>query len=228
MKADLKNTYNIGPKSKAFREKYFACYSVLPLRYRIQIFQRWLGAPYLQVERFFPKKGKIFDLGCGLGNFSHVLALTSNQRKVMGIDFDRERIKLAKKTVAKDENLDFIWADIKKRQLEDCQGAVLFDVLHHIDFKFHQSLLTKIYDSLKPGGVLVMMESDDKPLWKYLVWRLWEVAAIGFSITRGESLSLRTKTELLAILKNIGFRVKIIPFDEKRLFSHLLYLCYKD
>lgn len=228
MKANLKDTYNIGAKSKTFREKYFACYSVLLWRYRVEIFQRWLGAPYLQVEKLVPQKGKILDLGCGLGNFSHVLALTSDQRKVVGIDFDKKRINLAKKTVDKEEDLTFIDADIRSCQLENCQGVILFDVLHHLNFEFHKNLLTKIYRSLEPGGVLVMMESDKKPVWKYLIWRLWEVVAIGFSITKGESLSLRTKKELLAILEKIGFRVKIIPFDEKRLFSHVLYLGYKD
>lgn len=223
----LKSVYNLGYETGAIRKEFFKKYELLPWRYRIQICQRWLGAPYLQAEKYLPKEGLILDLGCGLGNFCHVLTLTGKKRKVVGIDFDKERIKLARKTVTKNENLVFRSEDLRKARLERCKGAVLFDVLHHLRYNFHQELLTKIYHVLEPGGILVMMESDNKPWWKYLVWRIWELVAIGFSITRGESLSPRNKKDLTKILEDVGFQVKAELYHKGRLFPHLLYVCRK-
>lgn len=223
----LKSTYNIDEKTKKVRDKFFNKYGPLPLPYRIQIRQRWLGAPYLQLANFVPKRGKILDLGCGLGNFSHVLCLTGNRRRVVGIDFDKKRIELAQKTVTKNENLVFRCADLRSMSFEKSDGVVLFDVLHHIDYNFHKGLLARIFQALKKGGVLLMIESEDHPKWKYFIWRVWELVALGLSITRGGSLSLRSRKDLKRMLKKIGFKTKAISYHQGRLFPHLLYICRK-
>lgn len=227
MSSSYRSVYNLDDKSRVVRERFFRRYDNLSLRYRVQIRQRWLGAPYLQIEGLIPKKGTILDLGCGLGNFCHVLALRSKKRKVVGIDFDKKRIDLVKKTIAKDENLIFRFGDLRTMSFEKCDAAVLFDVLHHIDYNFHKGLLIGIYKALRKGGALLMVESENSPKWKYLVWKVWEFVALGLSITRGGSLSLRSRKDLTSMLSKIGFKVEVVPCHQGRLFPHILYVCTK-
>ena len=215
-------------RDKSTRKKLFKKYACLNFFIRVQIFQRWLGAPYVEVEKFVPRQGLIYDLGCGRGIFSHFLILASRKRIVIGIDSDKKRIEEAKKTTLPTDPLSFYDSNLKKITLNKCRGIILFDVLHHISYNFHKAILEKSYQALEKDGVLVMMESHHKPYWKYLIWRIFEVVALGAKITKGDCLSLRPKNELKMMLEKIGFQVKFFPFHKGRFFPHILYIARKE
>src|SRR5688572_9983315 len=71
---------------------------------------RFWDAPFLEVEKLIPKKAVILDLGCGEGFFTNFLALSSKNRKLIGVEIDKDRIKKAnhKLVNAKFKNGDIV------------------------------------------------------------------------------------------------------------------------
>src|SRR5438552_3620639 len=69
---------------------------------------RFWDAPYVEVEKLIPKKGKIVDLGCGEGIFTNFLALSSSKRNIIGIELDKKRIEEANRGL---KNASFKFGD---------------------------------------------------------------------------------------------------------------------
>jgi SAM-dependent methyltransferase len=110
------------------------------------------------VEKEVPKKGLIVDLGCGHGYFSHYLALASDNRNIIGIDVDINKIKAARRC-NDNNNIKFYIGDIKKIKIPPADAFVLLDVLFYIPDKAKEILINDIFKKLKKNGLLIIKES---------------------------------------------------------------------
>jgi len=103
---------------------------------------------------FDNKKGKIFEGGCGTGNF--IVALSKKGFKVTGLEIDPERIVLAKENCKKYKiSAKVIEGDLRKIPLKEefdlifCHGAV-----EH--FPETQQALNELFRILKPKGLAMI------------------------------------------------------------------------
>ena len=123
-----------------------------------------------------PTGKHILDLGCGTGNLSCLIAekVGANDR-LEGVDPDGARIALARKTFHHQKNLNFeegscdtLANDFSKSRFD----AVFSNyVLHWVKDK--RRAFKNIYESLKPGGRVVMLyETEIPPLRKKVVKEL--------------------------------------------------------
>lgn len=118
------------------------------------------------VEKHVPKKGLIYDIGCGYGLISLSLALSSENRKVIGLDLDKGRIDKANASISL-SNLSFRNKDITKDiDLASCDCILMYDLLHHIPYDAQKKLLSACKSKLNNGGVLVVKDIDIKPRYK--------------------------------------------------------------
>ena len=128
---------------------------------------RFWDAPYKEVEKIVSKKGKIVDVGCGEGLFPNFLGLMFEERKVLGVEIDEDRLKVADRGV---KNVSFRWGDATKFKFNGADCVVLFHLLHHIpSFRDQEKVLKLCYDGLKKKGKLVVVEVDVKSTFKYLL-----------------------------------------------------------
>ena len=105
-----------------------------------------------------PRKGDILDLGCGYGYISYMLMLNSGERIITGVDYDSNKINVAKHGYLKNDNISFIEADVTKYQVTP-QDAFLFgDVLYYLTYDKQKSLLQTCIRNLKPGGMILIRE----------------------------------------------------------------------
>ena len=102
------------------------------------------------------------DVGCGGGDVSVELArLVAPNGRVIAIDLDEVKIDIARAEAAAQHisNVDFQVAKI-----EDCQLREEFDVVHARFVLTHlrnpSEALTKIRTALKPGGVIVVADTN--------------------------------------------------------------------
>ena len=96
-----------------------------------------------------PKGSFVVDLGCGNGVLSAELKL--KEYDVIGLDASEQMIELAKKL---HPDIEFICDDIRSFKLaKKADGIFSNAVLHWIDEKDQQMMLSNIADNIKTGGV---------------------------------------------------------------------------
>lgn len=95
-------------------------------------------------------KGKLLDVGCGVGDFPEAIGHYRPDLEVYGIDVSKRAIRLAKKRVKK---VRFKVADVQDLPFADesFDTVTCFDLLEHVEDP--KKTLDEIYRVLKPKGV---------------------------------------------------------------------------
>lgn len=197
-------------------------YLGLGLKTNLYINSRWRLCPFEKLEKYLPDSGLILDIGCGYGLLSNFLVLKSNKRQVIGIDNFLERLKIAKLSSQRNSKIKYIQADIRDFDLPKCQGVVMSDFLHHLPISVSQDLLKKIFNSLNPGGRLIIEEVDNRPFWKYLSNIL-----IDNLLYFGQKINFKSADYWQESLKKIGFQVEIIPAHHGLPLADVILVCKK-
>ncbi|MDH3269717.1 MAG: methyltransferase domain-containing protein [Gemmatimonadota bacterium] len=104
---------------------------------------------------------RVLDIGCGTGDVSLVAArLVGPDGYVLGIDRGEGALAVAR---AKALAADMPWAEFERHEVADFERTSSFDALVGRFVLMHQSdaaaVLAKAARSVRPGGVVVMIES---------------------------------------------------------------------
>jgi len=184
---------------------------------------RWRVCPFEKIAQHVPLKGTIVDVGCGYGLLSNLLALTSPERDVIGIDLSPRRIRVAQRTVKDRRNIKFLLQDASSLRVEKCDVFVMSDFLHHLSYRHQEELLAVCCQKLSKNGLLIMEEVDGKPYWKYQ----FNIIVDGL-LNLGERIYFRNSSEYVKLLSRIGFQVSTETAHKGLPFSDILYLCKKS
>lgn len=103
-------------------------------------------------------KTKILDVGCGYGYLSYFLHYKDENRKILGVDYDEEKICIAANGFDKTENLVFKHEDITTYQFDKFDAILLNDVLHYFSEEKQTQLLEKCALSLNDNGILLIRD----------------------------------------------------------------------
>jgi 1-acyl-sn-glycerol-3-phosphate acyltransferase len=101
---------------------------------------------------------KIYDLGCGYGFLSYYLKLRVNEREVIGVDYDDEKILIAKHSHLKRPGIEFYVNDLVKTEIDSADVIILADVLHYLDENAQLALLNRCYKGLNKTGLLLIRD----------------------------------------------------------------------
>lgn len=209
------------PASEEARE-LLALYRRAPLTRRIELKLRLRICPFEIVADHLPLAGHILDLGCGYGLLSHLLAMRSPERQVLGLDISAERVATSHDAGLGIANVAFRQADVTLIEFGRPDGIVMNDLLHHIPHMHQIPLLAKCYEALPPDGVLIIKDVDKSVLWKYI----WNYAH-DFLKNRNLPFYCLDSPILSALLKLVGFEVEITHLDDGYAYPHVLYHCVK-
>ncbi len=115
---------------------------------------------YQPIHDLLPEKGLILDLGCGYGFMSYMLHFVSPERKIIGYDYDEDKVAVANHCFSRDEYIHFEQADVSKLEPQPAVGIILSDVLHYLKPEQQIALLERAIVNLEPNGVLLIREGD--------------------------------------------------------------------
>lgn len=143
----------------------------LRLRRRAQAIVAALPLPVAAGER---RNARILELGCGMGELAHELAVLT-EAQVTGVDLSERFIAQARQDYHR-PNLDFIVADLTREIPTPGQdryhaitgNGILHHLYHHLD-----SVLPALIRWLRPGGRLVFWEPN---LWNPYIWTIFSLA----------------------------------------------------
>ena len=188
---------------------------------------RLKDAPYEQAESLVPKKGAIVELGCGEGLFSNYMALSSQKRKVIGVEIDDDRFMQANRKIA---NAKFIHGDATKVDIPKCDAIVMMHLLHHLrSFQDQEMLLKNIRGKLEKNGMLIIIEVEPKFSIKYLFALIADHFLVPWLFEKRlySKIYFRKRKEWIALLKKLNFEVQAYAADKNTPFSHIIFECKK-
>lgn len=152
-------------------------------------------------------RGRILDLGCGPGIVAHWLSLFSQERTVLGVDHDEDKIRVAQATAPQNRAVLFEQHDIVSwREYPACDCVLLCDVLHYLPSELKAEVLRKAHRALHSGGCLVLRDacSQNGLRHRLVVWAEQCAVWLGQNKT-SHGLCFESTESLTALLKAAGF-----------------------
>jgi 1-acyl-sn-glycerol-3-phosphate acyltransferase len=158
------------------------------------------------LDRVVPRGGRILDLGCGYGLATHWLACFTDQRTFHGVDYDEDKIRVARRTAPGHPRITFEHGNILEADYPPCDAVLLLDVLHYWQLGKQRAILEKARHALRPGGRLILRDGIKAANAAHERVAFWEKIAtrIGHNVTR-EGLHFLSLAELVDALRHAGF-----------------------
>lgn len=190
-------------------------------------------------EGMLPAECHIVNLGCGQALLSNLI--TAAQRLHRAGDWPADwptppvlrsyrGIELMEKDVARAQPAlpaaaEVVKGDIRHTEFGEANVAIILDSLHYIDTAAQDAVLTRVRDTLRPDGTLLMRVGDAAA---GLPFRLcmWVDRTVTF--VRGHRLGqlyCRPVADWRARLEELGFSVRTMPMDAGTPFANTLLAC---
>ncbi len=185
---------------------------------------------YQPFDKLLPERGKITDIGCGYGLMPYMMQLLSDQRKILALDYDKEKIKVAKECFLnyQSSNIEFVVADATTYLLPDSDAFIISDMLHYIPAEAQYKLIKNCLDKLSKGGVLIIREGDKdlKKRHKGTVWtEKFSTQIFSFNKTKEQNLSFISGKKIAAIAQEYGLKVERLDLTQKT--SNIIFVIRK-
>ena len=179
--------------------------------------------PHRLVSTFIPEDGVIYDMGCGFGVFSLLLASDKKSRKVIGIDTSQRRIDAAQRAAKRlrIENVSFRVGDALDFEEPVCDGMIINNLLHHLDGRANQErFVSQAVKGINPGGRVVIVDIKKKPRYKYYFTLL-----IDKIMYPGDIIEFPKEVELRQIFQQLSFHFRVVPQEIHKgmPYSYILY-----
>lgn len=184
-----------------------------------------LSAIGMMTARYAQPGSKLYDLGCSLGAATQIMRRNTRHSDCLIIGVDNsapmvERCKQHLATFKSDIPVEIKQGDIQDTDIENASVVVLNFTLQFIDPSDRLTLLTKIYQGMRPGGVLILSEKfrfDDSEVNDLLV-------ELHLDFKRANGYSELEISQKRTMLENV-LRADTIPTHKERLqqagFEHI-------
>ncbi|HAF28778.1 MAG TPA: glycerol acyltransferase [Bacteroidales bacterium] len=192
---------------------------------------------YELFNSLIPRKAKIYDVGCGYGYLSYMLHFVSDEREVIGIDHDSEKILVANNCPSKNEKtslptgkIRFESADITQYNFEPADVFLFSDVLHYIPKEEQEKVISNCIKNLNDGGMIIIRDANTKLKERHKGTRfteLFSTKVFGFNKTISESKELYfvSSDDIFEMFKKHNMEVEIV--DQTKLTSNVVYIIRK-
>jgi 2-polyprenyl-3-methyl-5-hydroxy-6-metoxy-1,4-benzoquinol methylase len=175
-------------------------------------------------DKLIPENAVVTDIGCGYGPMTFMLSLRSRQREIYAIDYDEEKIDLARNCeLAERCNIRFDAADALEYKLHLSDVFLISDMLHYLPSEKQEVLIKKCIDKLNPGGQIIIRDADNQLKKRHTrtVFSEFLSTNIGFNKTKSK-LSFFSKSFIEKTAGNNDMELTVI--DNARLTSNQIYI----
>ena len=178
-------------------------------------------------NEIIPENASITDIGCGYGYISYMLGMCSENRKILAIDYDTDKITIAKNCFSINPRIQFIHADISTFEFEKCDVFLISDILHYLPETIQKTLLNKCVDMLNEGGMIILRDADKQANSKHLLTRYTEFFSTksGFNKKKNGNLCFFSSQELHSYLSEKSIDIKLL--EKSRFSSNSIYVITK-
>ena len=181
---------------------------------------------YKLFESLLPKKGIITDIGCGYGFLPYMLGFMSEERTIIGMDYDENKIAVANNCFSKNKNISFFAADVTECDLPKSDAFVLSDILHYLPMADQEQVIIKCIENLNSGGIILLRDADSSLKGRHWGTRYTEFIStnIGFNKTKNK-LEFVSSNFIFDVLKKYNLNYEKI--DNTKWTSNITYIIKK-
>ena len=176
-------------------------------------------------DRIIPRNASVTDIGCGYGQMDFMLALLSPERDIVAVDYDNDKIELAKNSfLAKKLNVKFIYADMLTLEFPKSDVFLFNDSLHYVDAESQREVLIKAIKNLNRGGLIIVRDGDvsnGKNHEKIVNTEIWSTEILKFNKTENQ-LCFVSADYMRQIAEENNMKIKIRSCDKDS--SETLYI----
>jgi len=175
-----------------------------------------------------PQDATITDIGCGYGFLAIMLKLVSEKRIVRGYDYDEDKIATASTIANGAEGLTFAVKDAIQNGVPKSDVFILNDILHYMPERQQMAVLSKCFDSLNDGGMVLVRDANADMVSRTKGTKLTEFFStklLGFNKTAFESLTFISGQKIVDHASAYGLTVEVV--DNAKFTSNIIYLIKK-
>ncbi len=180
---------------------------------------------YKVFNDLLPRQGKILDIGCGYGFMPYMMHFVCPQRTITGLDYDEQKIATANHCFSKDDNINFVHADILQYPFEKYDAIVMMDILHYLQPGEQKIVIEKCIGSINPGGMVIIRDGN-KDLAKRqkgtVLTEKFSTEIFGFNKTAGNGLAFLSGATIKEIAAANNMTCSEI--DETRFTSNIIFV----
>ncbi|HRX12969.1 MAG TPA: 1-acyl-sn-glycerol-3-phosphate acyltransferase, partial [Draconibacterium sp.] len=180
---------------------------------------------YKFFSSIIPRDAVICDIGCGYGFMAAMLKMVAPERRIFAIDYDAQKVELAKYAHKNKEGLVFISGDVLNMEIPKADTIILADVLHYMPEKQQESCIQKCMDSLNINGQIIIRDADTDLAKRTKGTKLTEFFStrlLGFNKTEYDKLYFFSGKKIEQLALSNGFSVNRI--DKTKLTSNVIYI----
>ncbi len=107
-----------------------------------------------------PLKATIVDIGCGYGFLPYMLRQVSEDRNIIGIDYDKNKISVANNIARDDDKLNFEVKDVANGEIPAADVYILNDILHYMPESMQLELITKCMNNMSVNGKIILRDAN--------------------------------------------------------------------
>ena len=180
-----------------------------------------------EIGQYLPEEGVVLDVGSGIGMFGMYFAQQKPGLTIRGFDLAQDRINVSRKAASKLglDNIQFDYGKAEEFRAQSgsgCQAIYILDVIHHMPPEAVQGLIHAFYETLEPGGRLLVKEVDTKPTYKRLFTHVLDLM-----MDPKHPPHYVANADMRAMLRAAGFTVYQHAMIDYLPYPHMLYVCEK-
>ncbi len=178
-------------------------------------------------DRLIPKDASVTDIGCGYGPLCFMLSMVSPKRRILGIDYDDEKIAVANYSFLKRDNLNFVCANAVDYAIPSSDVFVLNDILHYLSLDAQEAIIRKCISALNPNGKIIIRDGDKSKKQRHKLTALSEkfsTEILKFNKTEG-ALHFTSAEHIVALSGANGMNVTMMDNDAHT--SNTIYILQK-
>lgn len=230
----VKNEYNeLAVKYGSPDNSYFVEALINSYTYKGPVLEWYMKVKVRLEKRYrvfndlIPYDASVTDIGCGYGPLCFMLSMYSPKRKVLGIDYDDEKITVANYSFLKKDNLSFVCANAAEYDLPHSDVFVMNDMLHYLDLASQADIIARCAAALNPDGMIIIRDGDASKMKRHKVTELTEKLSteiLKFNKVDGQ-LFFSSAEKIKEIAKDNGLSVTSMDNDSRT--SNTIYILRK-
>ena len=159
---------------------------------------------------------------------SFMLGALAPERKILGLDYDEDKILLAQHCFMAKDNIKFAHADMVTCEMPQSDFFLFNDSLHYVNSESQRTVLENCLAKLNDGGKMIIRDGDtsDSGRQKHIsLIEHWSTRIIGFNRT-SQDLTFVSKGWMQEFADEHGLRLEISRCNENA--SETLYIFTKE